>query len=149
MNTIDAAIKSFIEADTDPGGMNEPENGAIGGVHKGVAPQNTAYPRYHFSEIDDDALYSFGGLVADHCFYALTAFAVDDPIGGGREGSFTAGRLAERARSKFTDPNGLTVDGKTLLYCRYRNALAEGFDKDSTQDRYIYSKGMVLELWLA
>lgn len=149
MIAIDAGIKTFIDADTDVGGMNEPELGAIGGVHQGVAPQNTAYPRFHFQEIDDVAAYAFGGLVADHCFYSLTALAVDDPIDGGREGAFTSGRLIERARTTFTDPNGLSVNGKTLLYCRYRNALAPGFDKDETQDRYIYSKGMVLELWLA
>jgi hypothetical protein len=149
MNAIDAAVKSFIEADTDPGGMSEPDQGATGGVHQGTAPQNAPFPRYHFQEIDDIALYSLSRLVADHCFYALTALAVDDPVNGGREGAYTAGRLIERARTKFTDPNGLTVDGKTLLYCRYRNALAPGFEKDTTQDRYIYSKGMVLEIWLA
>lgn len=121
MNAIDKAIKDFIEADTDPGGMNESELGAIGGVHQGVAPQNTAYPRYHFAEIDDIGVYAFSKLVADHCYYSLTALAVDDPIGGGggREGAFTAGRLIERARSKFTDPAGLVVAGKTLLYCRF------------------------------
>lgn len=149
MNAIDLALKAFIEADTDPGGMNESENGAIGGVHQGVAPQNTAYPRFHFQEIDDIGVYAFSRLVADHLFYALTALAVDDPINGGREGAFTAGRLIERARTKLTDPAGLVVAGKTLLYCRFQHALAPGFDKDDTQDRYIYSKGMVLEIWLA
>src|ERR1041384_6843750 len=108
MNAIDAAVKAFIEADTDPGGMNEADQGAIGGVHQGVAPQNTPYPRYHFQEIDDTGIYSFSRLVADHCYYSLQVFAVDDT----REGAYTAGRLIERAREKFTDPDGLAVAGK-------------------------------------
>lgn len=145
MNAIDKAIKDFVEADTEAGGMNEPDNGAIGGVHQGVAPQNTLYPRYHFSEIDDIGVYSFGGLVADHCYYSLTALAKDDS----REGVFTAGRLIERARTKFTDPQGLTIDGKTLLYCRFMRSLVPTFEKDTTGDSYIYSKGMILEIWLA
>ena len=152
MNVIDAAVKSFIEDDTEAGGMNEPEFGAIGGVHQGVAPQNTPFPRYHFQEIDDFALYSFGGLAADHCYYSLTALAVDDPIGGGREGAFTAGRLRDRARTQFTDPYGpapLVVEGKAVLYSRFLRSLAPGFEKDTNLDRYIYSKGMILELWLA
>lgn len=150
MNVLDEAIKAFVLADVEAGGMNEPESGAIGGVHQGVAPQNTPFPRYHFQEIDDIGIYAFGGLVADHCFYSLTALAVDDiAMNVEREGAFTAGRLIERARTKFTDPNGLTVNGKTLLYCRYRNALPPGYDKDATRDYYVYSKGMVLEIWLA
>jgi hypothetical protein len=43
----------------------------------------------------------------------------------------------------------MTVAGKTLLYCRFMHSLAPEFEKDPTQDRYIYSKGMILEIWLA
>lgn len=159
MNAIDKAIKDYIEADTEAGGMNEPESGAVGGVHQGVAPQNTPYPRYHFAEIDDIGVYSFSKLVADHCYYSLTALARDDVVvheesgqPEEREGVFTAGRLIERARTKFTDPFGaqpLAVAGKTLLYCRFMRSLVPTFEKDSTGDSYIYSKGMILEIWLA
>lgn len=149
MNALDAALVAFIEADDDPDGMNEPENGAAGGVHQGVAPQGTLYPRFVFSEVDDLPAYSFAGLVADHLLYQLTVQAVDDPVNGGREGVFTAGRLVERARTKFTDPDGLTISGKTIMYCRFQRNTVPQFTKDSTQDRYIYSKGLLLELWLA
>jgi hypothetical protein len=150
MNVIDAGIVAFIDADTDPDGMSEPEAGAIGGVHQGVAPQGTLFPRYVFQEVDDLPAYAFAGLVADHVLYQLTVQAVDDVAGNvGREGAFTAGRLIERARTKFTDPDGLTIDGKAIMYCRFQRNTVPQFTKDETQDRYIYSKGMLIELWLA
>lgn len=156
MNTIDAAIVAFIEADTDPDGMNEPEAGAVGGVHQGVAPEKTPFPRYVFQSVDNNPAYAFAGLVADHALYQLTAQAVDDILihentgtQEGREGAFTAGRLIERARTKFTDPDGMVIDGKTLLYCRYQRDTVPQYLKDEGRERYIYSKGMLLELWLA
>jgi hypothetical protein len=155
MNALDAAIVAFIEADDDTDGMSEPEVGAVGGVHQGVAPQGTPFPRYVFSEVDDLPAYSFAGLVADHMLYQLTVQAQDDIVVQGesqateREGVFTAGRLIERARTKFTDPDGLIISGKTIMYCRFQRNTVPQFTKDANQDRYIYSKGLLLELWLA
>jgi hypothetical protein len=150
VNVIDAALVAFIDADTELDGMSEPEVGAIGGVHQGVAPQGALFPRYVFQEVDDQPAYAFASLVADHVLYQLTAQAVDDVSGNvGREGAFTAGRLIERARTKLTDPNGLTIAGKTIMYCRFQRSTVPQFTKDETQDRYIYSKGLLIELWLA
>ena len=147
MNALEESIVTLAMADTGSDGMNHPQTGAIGGFHQGVAPEGTPFPRMRFQQIDDIGVYSFSRLVADHCFYSLVFDAVDDPQLG--EGAAIAGDLAERARSKFTDPHGLTVNGKTLLYYRFRHALTPMFTKDSTHDRYIYTKGMVLEIWLA
>lgn len=149
MNAMDIAIQSAMLADTGSGGLNEPDVGAIGGFHQLVAPQNSAFPRVHFQMLDDQPLYSFTSNVADHLFYQVVAHAVDDPINGGREGVQTSGRLAERARALFTDPAGVSVSGKTLLYSRFMNSIPPDAVKDENLDRYVYSKGMVLEIWLA
>lgn len=147
MNVLDQAIKTFMEADTTAGGLNHPSDGAIGGFHQGVAPQNTAFPRCRFIEVDDIGVYAFAGLVADRCYYSLLFDAVDDADKG--EGVALAGALAERARTKFTDPNGLSVDGKTLLYSRFQHALTPMFTKDEARDLYICTKGFILQVWLA
>lgn len=147
MNAVDEMIVTAMNADIDPGGLNEPENGATGGFHQLVAPQDAGFPRNRFQELDRDRLYAFGGPVADHFFYQLVFDAVDHPTRG--EGAAIAGRLKERAIDLFTDPDGLIVSGKTLLYSRFRMDVPPQAIKDETQDRYIYSKGMVLEIWLA
>ena len=144
MNALDIAITTTLNADTGPGGINNATTGATGGFHQLVAPQGATFPRVHFQELLDTALYSFQTLTADHCYYQFTSFAVD----GNEEGVTVAGRLAERARSLLTDPS-MSVTGKTLLYSRFERSLPARAERDDTNDRYIYSKGFTLELWLA
>jgi hypothetical protein len=131
-------------ADTGAGGVNNSSTGATGGFHQGVAPQGATYPRFHFTEILDTALYSCKTLSADHCYYQLTAFAVD----GNEEGVVTAGRLAERARVLLFDP-AMSVSGKTLLYSRFDRSIPPGYEWDVGENRFKYSKGFYLQLWLA
>jgi hypothetical protein len=131
-------------ADTGAGGVNNSSTGATGGFHQLVAPQLATFPRFHFQEILDTALYSFTNLISDHCYYQLTAFAVD----GNEEGVVTAGRLAERARVLLKDP-AMSVSGKTLLYSRFDRSIPARAEWDNGGNRFIYSKGFYLELWLA
>lgn len=147
MNALDEMIAGAMVADTGVGGVNETDAGAIGGIHQLVAPQNSPFPRCRFQELDRDRLYAFGGPVADHFFYQIAFDAVDHLSQG--EGASIAGRLKERAIDLLTDPAGLTVSGKTLLYCRVRGDIPPQAIKDQDRDAYVYSKGMVLEIWLA
>lgn len=147
MNALETMLASTMNSDTGAGGLNEPEEGTTGGFHQLVAPQDAGFPRCRFQELDRDRLYAFGGPVADHFFYQLVFDAVDHPVRG--EGTAIAGRLKERAIDLFTDPQGVTVTGKTLLYSRFRMDVPPQAVKDDVEDRYIYSKGMVLEIWLA
>lgn len=144
MNALDQAIYSTLTNDTGTGGVNHATTGATGGFHQLVAPQNATFPRIHFQELLDTALYSFQTLNADHVYYQFTSFAVD----GNEEGVTVAGRLAERARILLTDPS-MSVTGKTLLYSRFERSLPARAEWDETNNRYIYSKGFILELWLA
>ena len=144
MNALDVAITSKLIGDVEAGGVNHPTTGATGGFHQGTAPQTATFPRLHFQELIDTALYSFSALQADHVFYQFNWFAVD----GNEEGVTVAGRLAERARTLFTDPS-MSVTGKTLLYSRFERSIPQGFDWDDTNNRYVYSKGFILEVWLS
>lgn len=145
MNALDEAIVGKMTADDDPGGLNEPDVGATGGFHQLVAPQGSGYPRIHFQELDDQPLYTTTGIFADNHFYQIVAYAIDHPVYGA--GVDIAGRLAERARTLFSDAS-LTVAGKAIIYCRFRGLVppAALWDTDSN-NQYVYSKGLVLELW--
>lgn len=147
MNALETMIAGAMNGDIGPSGLNEPEMGATGGFHQLVAPQTAGFPRCRFQELDRSRVYAFGGPVADHFLYQLFFDAVDHPALG--EGPAIAGRLKERAIDLFTDPQSLTVTGRTLLYSRFRMDVPPQVIKDDAQDRYIYSKGMVLEIWLA
>jgi hypothetical protein len=133
-----------MTGDTGAGGVNHSSTGATGGFFQMVAPQLAGFPRVHFQEILDTALYSFVNLQADHCYYQITAFAVD----GNESGPYTAGRLAERARTLLTNPS-MSVSGKSLLYSRFDRSVPAKAEWDEGGSRYIYSKGFYLELWLA
>ena len=144
MNALDIAITSTLNADTGAGGVNNASTGATGGFHQLIAPANATFPRIHFQELVTSALYSFQTLSADHCYYQFTSFAVD----GNEEGVTVAGALAERARTILTDPT-MSVSGKTLLYSRFERSLPARADWDDVIKKHIYSKGFILELWLA
>jgi hypothetical protein len=93
----------------------------------------------------DTAIYSFANLNADHIYTQFIAYAVDT----NEEGVVTAGRLAERARAILTDPS-MAVTGKALLYSRFERSLPARAEWDDLGgNRYVYSKGFLLELWLA
>lgn len=149
MNALEQALYTTLTADTGTGGVNHASTGATGGFHNPVAPQKVngqpvGYPRMHFQELLNTAIYSFQNLNADHCYYQFTVFTVDS----NEEGIATAGRLAERARALLTDPI-MSVTGKSLLYSRYERSIPVRAEWDDTNSRNIYSKGFILELWLA
>ena len=144
MNALDIAITSLLDGDTVAGGVNNASTGATGGFHQLVAPQGATFPRIHFQELLDTGIYSFANLNADSVYYSFIVYAVD----GNEEGVAVAGRLAERARSILTDPS-MSVTGKTLLYSRFDRSLPARAEWDDTGNRFIYSKGFYLQLWLA
>jgi len=141
---LDQALYSTLTADTGAGGVNNATTGATGGFHNPVAPQAAGFPRMHFIELTSTALYSLRNLLADHCYYQISAFAVD----GQSEGVATAKSLIERAKVLLTDPS-MTVTGKTLLFCRYERIIPTPPEWDAANNKYIHSQGMILEVWLA
>lgn len=143
-NALNAAIYSKLTADTGTGGVNHSTAGALGGFHQGVAPPDATLPRIHFQKLTGTPEYSFQNVSARNMYYQFTAFAVD----GNEEGATTAGRLAERAQALFTDP-ALTVTGSTVIHARPIREIPDGFEQNETDSKTIYSKGFILELWLA
>lgn len=146
MNALETALVTAMNADNIVGGLNEPENGATGGFHQLVAPQNTGFPRCRFQKLDRDPLYSFSTRVADRFFYQIAFDAVDHPTLG--DGAFISGKFEERAIDLFTD-GALSVSGKTVLYSRFFNSIPPLAEWDVDNNRYVYSKGIVVQLWLA
>lgn len=143
MNALEIAITSFMQADNGSGGLNHTTTGATGGFHQGTAPQGATYPRLHFQKIQKRPLWSFQNLNARFFYYQFTVFAVDS----NEEGVTTAGRLAERAETLFTDPS-MSVTGHTVQYCRPDVSIPDRFEWDADHSRFIYSKGFYLELWV-
>lgn len=143
-NAIDASLYSLFVADTGTGGINHASTGATGGFHQLIAPQSATFPRVHFNEVLTTADYSFTTLISDHCYYQITAYAVD----GNEDGATVSGRLAERARVLVTDPV-MTVTGKTLLYSRFERTIPPRADWDDAIGKFVYAKGFYVELWLA
>lgn len=142
MNALDVALRAKLLADTGPGGVNNATTGATGGFHQLVAPQKAGFPRFHFQELIDTALYSFTRLKADHVFYQFTVFAVDS----NEAGTATSGRLAERARIVLTDP-AIDIEGKRLIYSRFERSIPPQAEWDDVNNKYIYNKGFILELY--
>lgn len=144
MNVLDEAIVAKMTADVGVGGLNEPDNGATGGFHQLIAPQNSGFPRVHFQELDDQPLYVMTGVYARNHFYQIVVHAIDHPNLG--DGPTIAGRLKDHAVDLFTDAT-LTVAGHEVIYCRPRGSVPPTALWDADNQQYVYSKGFILELW--
>ena len=141
MNVLDTALKTKLDADTGAGGV---ANLATGGIFQLDAPQKTVPPYLIFQEANDTPGYTFGNLLAfDHVYYVLRAFAVN----ANEDGPQTAGKIADRLKVLLTNPS-LAVSGKTVLSCRFDRSYPPLKEFDSANNRFIYSRGVLIETWL-
>lgn len=133
-----------MAADTGAGGVNHATTGATGGIHQLDAPEKTNPPYLIFQEASDVANYAFSNaLKTDHVFYMVRAFAVDANAGG----ATTVAILADRLKALFTNP-AMTVTGKSLLSCRFDRSFPPVKERDKTNQRWLYSRGVLVEVWL-
>lgn len=136
---------SKLTGDSGAGGVNTLSNG---GIFQGTAPQETSFNYTVFQELLDTPLYTFNALAADHFFYQIKHLAVNDANSTTISGPFAAGALADRTRVLLMDPV-LNVSGKTVLYCRFIRSIPFYSEWDETNDRDIFHKGGIYELWLS
>lgn len=143
MNALDTGIYNLMSGDTGAGGVATLSTGGI--FQK---PPETATPPYtRFREATDELIYAFGNTIqADHFFYVMQAWAKDTP--NAASGPITAGAIADRLRVLFTNPS-LTVTGKTVVSCRVDRSLPPLEEWDSTSQAWWYTRGVIVEAWLA
>ncbi len=149
MNTLDAGVYSLLAADTASGGVANivgTDGDGVKQIYQGKASQKASPPYVIFWQPNDFPQYAFGNTVqSDHVFYAVQGFAADTPTASGPS---TAGSLADRLRVLFLNPT-LTVTGKTVLSCRPLQTLNPSEDWDDTNGRWVYSRGWIVETWVA
>ena len=133
---------SKLAADSGAGGVALL---ATGGIFQLDAPQKTTPPYVVFQEAHDTPGYTFGNTLAfDHVFYMIRGFAVN----ANEDGPQTAGKIADRLKTLLTNPS-LTVTGKTVLSCRFDRGYPPLKEFDSANNRFIYSRGVLIEAWLS
>lgn len=146
MNVLDLALKAAMVADTGSGKLATLSNG---GFHQLVAPKGTPFNYTVFQRLTRDQVYSFGNVpVANHFFYQIKHYSVDDANNTTKSGQEVAGLMADRAAVWLTNPS-LTVSGQTVLGCRFDRAIPDSAEDDKTLGRSIIGKGGIFEIWLA
>lgn len=146
MNVLDASISTALDADSGAGGVAAL---ATGGTFQLDAPQGTVPPYVIWQEASDFPGYAFANtLKYDHVFYMLRAFAVDDPNTTHESGPLTAGKIADRLKALLTNPS-LSVSGKTLLSARFDRSYPPLKEWDAANNRYVYSRGILCEVWVS
>lgn len=145
MYQLDIGLRTVLTADTGAGGVSTL---ATGGIHQMDAPEGTSPPYVIFREASDLPLYGFGNsLQADHFFYYFMGVAVD----ANESGPVTAAKIADRLKFILTNPTNpsLTVSGKTVVGCRFDRSYPPLKERDETGQKWIYTRGILAEVWLA
>ncbi len=146
-------ISTRLNADTGAGGVNEPVEGAIGGFHRGRAPEGSGFPRIHIKNVTGLPIYTATEEYARRKFVQFTVFA-KDPIDVGlpdtssEAGGAKAARLSAKVQSLFLDADE-DVNDPTFVYSRLDRELASDTEVDTANGFDIYSEGCVLEMWTA
>jgi hypothetical protein len=144
MNALDVAIKAILDADSTANvGVASLASGGIAQLDaEGLTP-----PYLIFQEANDLAFYAFGNtLQADHFYYMFRGFAVDNP--NGDSGVLRVAKIADRLKTILTNPN-MSVSGHTFLGCRFDRSYPPTKERDVTGQRYIYGRGVLVEIWIA
>lgn len=142
MNVLDTAIQAVLAADNGAGGVFTL---STGGIFQAKAPQGVFPPYTLWQEATDVPGYTFGNtLKFDHFFYVFRAFAVD----ANTSGPYQAGAIADRLKALLTNPT-LTVTGKAVLSARFDRSLPPLEEWDDANNRYIWMRGIIAEIWIA
>lgn len=146
-------ISDRLTDDTEAGGVNEPIEGAIGGFHRGKAPEGSRFPRVHVSKVTGLPTYTATDEYARRHFIQFTVFA-KDPIETGipdesdEPGGEKAARLSRRIQTLFLDADE-ELDDPEFVYSRLDRELFSSTEVDSVGGGDIYSEGCVMEMWTA
>ena len=142
MLALDIGLKSALDADTIAGGV---KTLATGGIHQLRAPEKTVEPYVVFQEAGDFPIYAFRNtLIADHIFYFIKGVAIDLNEGG----ATIVAKIADRLKTLLTNPT-LTVSGKTVLSCRFDRSYPPMVERDEVNQRDVYSRGILAEIWVS
>lgn len=140
---LNQAIYSKLSGDSGIGGVNTL---STGGIDQVISRQGAGYPRTIFRELPFVHGYSFRSRVCVHGFYNFTVQAVD-PVNTSDEGLSLVDAIVDRLIVLFTDPT-ISVSGSSLLYCRPDRTVPATSEWDQANNRNIYYKGIICELWL-
>jgi len=146
MAEIMEIIGTRLNADTDPGGVNEPENGATAGFHNNHAPEGTGYDRVIIKLVTGISRHTMTKEYARRKFVQFMVYTVD-PVNGGETGTGKATRLKNRIIELF-DHKAEEINDPSLLSVLLERELAQDTTTDSN-GRDIYSEGVIFEMWTA
>lgn len=139
-------ISTRLNADTNPGGVNEPDNGATAGFHRGRAPEGAGYDRVVIKDVTSLPVRTFAGPIGLRKFVQFMVYTVD-PANGGETGTGKCARLVKRIEVLFEAADAEIAD-PSLIGSFLDRELALGSEQDS-QGRDIYSAGCIFAFWTA
>lgn len=146
MNVLDVGLRAAMTADTGSGKLAALSNG---GIFQLTAPPGAVFNYTVFQRLLRQPEHGFGNTEqAKHFFYQIKHYAIDDVNNTNKTGTEAASLMADRAAVLLTNPS-LSVSGQTVLSCRFDRSIPDGVDRDEANDRFIYSKGGIFEIWLA
>lgn len=144
-------IAARLVADTAAGGINEAVEGAVGGFHRGRAPEGAGYSRVHITKVTGIPIYTATTEYARRVFVQFTVFAKDaqgHPGESTEPGGKKAARLASRIVALFVDADE-TVADSAFIFSRLDRELPSNTEVDAANASNIYSEGCVMEMWTA
>jgi len=137
-------IGTRLSGDTGTGGVNEPENGATAGFHRGKAPEDAGYDRVIIKDVTGLPVRTFEAPIGLREFVQFMVYTID-PVNGGETGTAKCARLVKRLISLFEAADEVIGD-PLLRGCFLDRKLAMDTETDSS-GRDIYSAGCVFAFW--
>lgn len=137
-------IGARLSADTDPGGVNDPDDGATGGFHSGKAPQDAGYPRVVVKLVTGLPRHTLTQEGARQKFVQFMVYGTE-PMNGGETGTGKVTRLNKRVQFLFNHTDE-EINDPLLLSSMLERELPQDVETDS-QGRDIYSEGCIFEMW--
>lgn len=137
-------INTRLTTDTDPGGANEPDNGATAGFHRGKAPEGTGYDRVIFKDVTGLPVRTMSPDLTMRKFVQFIVYTVD-PANGGETGTAKCARLVKRIVKRFEQAD--TAIGDSSLRGAFLNRELPMDSDTDTLGREVYSAGVIFEFW--
>lgn len=137
-------ISTRLNGDTDPGGVNEPDNGATAGFHRGRAPEGTGYDRVIVKDVTGLPVRTFAGPIGKRKFVQFMVYTVD-PANGGETGSGKCERMRDRIIELFEAQD--EAIGDPSLQGAFLDRELPMETQQDTLGRDVYSAGCVFTFW--
>lgn len=137
-------ISTRLSNDTGAGGVNEPDNGATAGFHRGNAPEGTGYDRVIVKDVTGLPVRTFAGPIGLRKFVQFMVYTAD-PANGGETGTAKCSRIVKRIETLF-EAADTAIGDPSLVGSFLDRELPLDTDTDS-QGRDIYSAGCIFAFW--